>query len=67
MGVLGVGAVGNHLSTRVMAVRPTADPRSNDSFVSLFIHSYKREMLSISSIPGMVLGPGDTEVRETET
>lgn len=35
------GAWGRRLSTGVIAMGPTADPRSNYSFVFLFIHSYQ--------------------------
>lgn len=38
-----MGAAGgweDNLSTWVVAMGPTADPRSNYAFVSLFIHSY---------------------------
>lgn len=39
----------------------TADPRSNSSFVSLIIHSYKKNV-SVSLILGMALEPEHTGV-----
>lgn len=54
--------MGGNLSTRVIATRPTADPRNNYSFVSSFIYSFIGESLSVSSVLGMVLGPGDAGV-----
>lgn len=54
--------MGDNLSARVIAVRQTADPRNKYLFVSSFIHSYKKEMLRVSSMLGMVWDPGDTGV-----
>lgn len=58
--------MGGNLSTRVIATRPTADPRNNYSFVSSFIYSFIGESLSVSSVLGMVLGPGDAGVSYME-